>query len=196
MKRRPAAVRREQIALAALRIAGSRGLPALTAATLAEEVGVTSGALFRHFATVDAILAEAVRRAAARIEATFPDPALPPLPRLLTLVRDRVRLLSADPGLAWLLRSEQATLSLPAGAVRRLRALAERSRRFLLDALRKGAAAGSVRRDIAPEVLLVLVTGTVHAVVGLTGVHRGPPPAGPDRVLAALEKLLAERSHA
>ena len=66
--RKPAAERRQEITLAVLRIIGERGLTSLTTATLAEEVGVTTGALFRHFASFDEILRETVRHGIRRME--------------------------------------------------------------------------------------------------------------------------------
>lgn len=193
-KRKSGAVRREEIAVAALRIIGERGIASLTTTTLAEEVGVTSGALFRHFKSREAILQEAARHALAKIESTFPDPTLAPLERLLALADNRVRIVGADPGVAWVLRSEQAYLSLPADAVARLRDLVKRSKRFVLTALRDGSADGTIRSDIAPETLFVPVMGTIHALIGMAGIHatagrtKGSSTA---RVLAALAILLA-----
>ncbi|PIV81662.1 hypothetical protein COW53_03125 [bacterium CG17_big_fil_post_rev_8_21_14_2_50_64_8] len=192
--RKSSAVRREEIAVAALRIIGERGLASLTTATLAAEVGVTSGALFRHFDSREAMLNEAARFALARIESTFPDPSLPPLKRLFALAENRVRIVGRDPGVAWVLRSEQASLSLPAEAVVHLQDLVKRSKRFVLTALRDGAADGTVRTDIEPEILFVPVMGTIHALIGMAGVHaaagrvRG---SGTGPVLAALAVLLA-----
>lgn len=188
--RKPGAERREEIAKAVLRIVGERGLTALTTAAVAEEIGVTSGALFRHVASREEMLEEAVRHAEERIQGTFPDPSLPPIDRLLGLARSRVRLLASEPGLAWLLLSEQAFLTLPPEAVDRLRGLAERSGRFLLDAIREGVEAGAIRDDIEPGALLVIVKGAIHALVPMRGVHRGAA-RGPDRVLDALRHLLA-----
>jgi AcrR family transcriptional regulator len=192
--RRPSHERRPQIAAAALRLIGERGLPALTSAALAAEVGLTSGALFRHFPSLDGILEEAVESATQRLAATFPSPSLPARDRLFALLHSRVELLSGDPGLGWLLRSDQAYFALPPAAVARLGDLVERSRAFLLAALREGAAAGTIRSDVEPEALLVLVTGAVHALVGQQGVHRNAAP--PDaqrraRLLRALETLLS-----
>jgi AcrR family transcriptional regulator len=191
--RKSAAKRREEIARAVLRIIGERGLTSLTTTTLAAEVGVTTGALYRHFASIDEILSETVRYGVEKIEATFPDPALPPLDRLQTLARNRVRLLGEDPGLAWLLRSEQAYLTLPEDAVRRLRDVIRRSRQFLRRTLREGAAGGSIRSDIEPELLLVPVLGTIHAVIGMRSARhefsRGEQRS-PERVLSALARLL------
>lgn len=192
--RKPASVRREEIARAVLRIVGERGYPALTTATLAEEVGVTTGALFRHFASLEEILRETTAHAIARIEETFPDPSLPPMTRILQLAKNRMRVLGPDPGLSWLLRSDQAPLVLPADAVETLRAVVARSRKFVLDAVREGASDGSIRSDIEPEILVVPILGTIRALIGMSGVHRyatGGPKNVPDRVLAALATLLA-----
>ncbi len=188
----PSAQRREQIVEAVLRIIGRQGLTSLTTSTLAREVGVTTGALFRHFATLDEILREVVRHALRQIEATFPDESLPPLERLLGLAGNRVRLLRSNPGLAWVLRSEQAYLTLPGDAVGKLRELVDRSKRYLLAAIRDGVARGSVRGDIQPEILLVLVMGAIHAVAGMSGVHRGSQAApNPDQALQALKLMLS-----
>jgi AcrR family transcriptional regulator len=192
-RRKSTVERREQIAQAVLRIIGERGLTTLTTATLAAEVGVTSGALYRHFASLDEILIETVRFGVEKIEATFPDAGSPPLDRLLELAERRVRLLRTDRGLAWLLRSDQAYLVLPDQAAQSLRDVARRSRTFLLDALIDGAQAGSIRRDIEPEILLVTVLGTIHALIGSGDPHpshpgRTPPP--PERVLTGLTRLL------
>lgn len=192
--RKPTTERRREIAEAVLRIIGERGLTSLTTATLAEEVGVTTGALFRHFASLDEMLRETVRHGIERMDETFPDPSLPPLERLLELARNRVRVLRANPGLSWLLRSEQAYLTLPDEAVESLQSLVKRSRRYVLNAIREGSSQGSIRDDIEPEVLLVPVMGTIHALAGMPGVHRlasKTEASNRDAVLSALERMIA-----
>jgi AcrR family transcriptional regulator len=185
--------RRQEIALASLKIIGERGLTSLTTASLAEEVGVTTGALFRHFASLNDILRESVRHAVERMEETFPEDTLGPLERLMMLARNRVSVLRSSPGLAWLLRSEQAYLTLPDDAVDALRALVRRSRKYLLDAIRQGAALGAIRDDIEPEVLLVPIMGTIHALAGMPGAHNlasRTDVAKREAVFAALEKMI------
>lgn len=192
--RKPAAERREEILGAVCRIIGESGLSSLTTTVLAGRVGVTSGALFRHFASRDEILDGAVSYALARIGATYPDPALSPLERLLALGRNRIALFRAEPGIAWLLRSEEASLSLPPHAVARLREQVDRSGRYLLDTIREGVAEGTIRADIEPEHLRIIVMGTIHALAGMPGVHqeaRKSRRRDPEPVLAALERLIA-----
>lgn len=190
--RKPRTQRRAEIVKAALRIIGERGLTSFTTAAVAEEVGVTTGALFRHFDSLDAVLQGAVDHAIERIDATFPDAGLPPRERVLELARGRIELFGADPGLSWLLRSDQAYLVLPGESVAGLRAVVRRSKRFLLKAIREGAEAGDFRGDIEPKILLVPVMGTIHALAGMPGIHRKSarrPDTG--RVLGALLKMLA-----
>jgi AcrR family transcriptional regulator len=192
LTRKPTTERREEIVLAVLRIIGERGLTSLSTSSLAEEVGFSTGALFRHFDSREEILAEVVRHALARIEETFPDASLPPLQRLKELAVNRVRLLSENPGLGWLLRSDQAYLELPEASVELLRGAVKRSRRFLLDALREGAERGEIRDDIEPELLLVPILGTIHALAGSPGLQRhAARDHQPDRIFSALLQMLA-----
>jgi AcrR family transcriptional regulator len=192
--RKASAERRVEIARAVLRIIGEQGITSFTTTALAKEIGVTSGALFRHFASRDEILQETVRYAVVKIEETFPDRSLPATERLLQLARNRVRLLGSEPGIVWLLRSEQAHLTLPKSAVKLLDSLIKRSRQFLLDAIREGARQGTIRDDIKPDILLVLVMGTIHALLGMPGIRRPSKrklSPDPELILSALMRMIA-----
>ena len=192
--RRPGAERREQIAQAVLHIVGTTGITSLTTTAVAREIGVTSGALFRHFKSRDEILDEAVRYATRQIDKTYPDETLPAPERIVALARNRLLVLRSEPGVAWLLRSEQASLALPKDAVRLLHSRIERTKQYILDAIEDGVAEGSIRGDIAPEILLVPIVGTIHAVLGMPGI-RGKTTAkessNPDAVLSALMRMIA-----
>lgn len=190
--RLPQAERREQVAHAALAILGDRGLAGLTTTALAEAIGVTSGALFRHFASREEMLEETVRVAASRVEATFPDPELPAPERLRALALARVRLISEEPGIAWMLRSNQAQQALPPAAVKRLRRLVRRSRAYIQQALEEAIETGDVRADLAPDMLLLVFTATVHALIGKRGVAGGRTRRSkPEQAIDDLLTLLA-----
>jgi AcrR family transcriptional regulator len=60
--RRSAEARRREIADAALCVIAAEGLGHFTALAIAREVGLTDGALFRHFPTKDAIVDAAIDR--------------------------------------------------------------------------------------------------------------------------------------
>lgn len=191
--RKSASERREDVYRAVFRVIGQRGVSGLTTAVLAEEVGVTNGALFRHFPSRDAMLEGAVEHALEKIGETFPAEDLPPLDRILGLAQNRVRLFGSEPGLAWLVRSEEAYLAMPAAAAARLRAVVTRSAGYLLRAVREGMLDGTIRNDVVPESLLVVIMGTIHALLGQRGVHgRGERAVKRDTngVLEVLRRLL------
>lgn len=192
--RKSSAERREEILGAVLEIIGTRGIAALSTSAIAEAVGLSTGALFRHFASLDDILTETTRHAVERLEGTFPDPGLPPLERIATLASNRVRTFGADPGLAWLVRSDQALLRLPDEAVKMLERIVDRSRRFIRDALVEGAGNGEIRGDIPPDVLMVPVMGTIHAAIGMSGVHGRAARSRATRAIDALTLLLEHPS--
>jgi len=198
--RQPGVQRREQIAGAVLEIIGERGLTSLSTATLARQVGLSSGGLFRHFASFEEIMEEATRMAVGMLEATFPEPDLPPLERIRTLALNRIELLGANPGLTWLLMSQQAYLTLPPASVTKLRSVVHRSKSFLVSAVRDGVSQGSIRADLEPDALLVTILGTIHALIGMQGVARGRTKNAEQVVdallimLRPLENPRAERS--
>lgn len=186
--------RRDEIARAVLGIVGEKGLQALTTTAVADRLGLTSGALFRHVASRDDMLRETAHLAAELIAETFPPAGGRPLQRLRHLARERVRLMRSWPGVAWLLTSDQATLSLPADAADALRGMVLRTRTFVLDAVEEGRRDGTIRRDVGAGELALVFVATVHALIGAPGVRRGEGADTDDRVertLDAVDRLLA-----
>lgn len=197
--RKPTSVRRREISEAALRVIGEHGATALTTARLARELGLTPGALFRHYASMNEVLEAVVDLAIERVEASFPPEDLAPLERVRRLLLRRIGLITEEPGLAWLLLSDQVYLCVPGDAVDRLRALVQRSRAFLLRALEEAAERGELRGDLAPAMLLPILSGTVHALSSSRGVHSRtdtPAAARPEQVVEGLLGLLVTPSPA
>ena len=161
MKRRPESGRKTEIADAILRIAGREGVGALTMERLGRELGITSGALFRHFPSRTAMLNEAANRAVMLLETTFPSSALPPLERLHQFVVARSRLAAEHSGIPQLVFSEQFGKALPPKGARAALGIVLRTRDFLVGALREAAACGEVRRDIPAEELVLIVIGAI-----------------------------------
>jgi len=157
--------KRAEIADAALRIIETRGIAALTTSALAGELGVSSGAPFRHFANREEILEAVVRRVEELILATFPPETDPPLERLQALLRARARVVGGHRGIGRLMFSEQFALALPEAAAARLRSLVVRTRVFLLTALEEGQREGALRGDLAAEALLPVVFGMLMHLV-------------------------------
>jgi len=189
--RHPGTKRREQIALAALQIIGEQGLASLSTATLAAQVGLSSGGLFRHFASIEEILQEATRISVEMLEATFPEPDLPPVERIRTLGLNRVKLLGGNRGLTWLLMSQQAYLKLPADSVKQIKQVVGRSKQFLLSAVLDGVSDGSIRSDLEPKALLITILGTVHTLIGMQDAEGGQETESrPEEVMDSLLIML------
>jgi TetR/AcrR family transcriptional regulator len=163
--RRPTETRRSQITDAALQIVASRGIAALTTRTLAEAVGLTSGALFKHFPSLDAIHEAMAHRVAELLDGTYPNPALAPRERLARLAEARVDLVSRRAEVLTLVMSDQFALAMPDAAVAALRAAVGKTVQFVVTALRDGQADGSVRGDVPAEALAMLFVGAIQATV-------------------------------
>ncbi|MFT5233838.1 MAG: AcrR family transcriptional regulator [Candidatus Krumholzibacteriia bacterium] len=186
--------RRIEIAQAILRIIGERGLAALTTAGVAEEVGVSAGALFRHFASRDEMVSAAAELALQMIDQTFPSSDLAPLDRVVGLARNRAELLRSELGIAWLLKSDQAHLVLLEGAAQKVQEMGTRSKNFLRQAILEGREDGTIRTDVQPEVIMVTVMGTIHALTGISKIHSSTDSQSkldPEIIFSGLKRMLA-----
>ncbi len=183
--------RQTDIADALLRIAGREGIGSLTMARLAREVGVTSGALFRHFPSRAAMLDEAAARAVALLETTFPPPGLPPRERMRWFLAARVALVQHHPGVPQLIFSEQFRKALPPSGARALRAMVRRSFDFVCEALAEGAARGEVRRDIPPADLAATILGTLLVRVFLVATLPDLEPLDAESAWSMISRLAA-----
>lgn len=186
--RRSTQDRQVELTDAALHLIATRGIAALSTRALAEEVGLSSGAIFRHFRSLDDLLLSVVGRVEEVLAATYPPPELLPLERLRGLVRARSRAVGQRLGILRLVLSEQFLLSLPDGCSARLLACVQQTRRYVESCLQEAQDAGTVRADLPPEVLAPIVMGTIQMLA-----LAPPAPMAPDLnpVEAGLFKLLA-----
>ncbi len=183
--------RRTEIADAALRIIATRGIAALTVATLASELGLTGGALYRHFASTDAILVAVAQRAVELVDGTLPPGDLPPLEWLERFVESRSTKVGGHPGLARLLVSDQLAMALPAPALEHVQGAVRRTFAAIERALRRGQEVGDVRDDVDARDLVPIVAGTVQMLaLARAGSHQSRMVV-PARTWSALRTLLA-----
>lgn len=166
--RRTSEVRQVELIDAALRVIATRGVAALTTRTLAEQVGLSSGAIFRHFASLDALLDAVVTRVENVLEATYPPADLPALERLDRFVEARSAAVGGRVGILQLVQSEQFHLALPAPAAARLAACVQRSRRFVVECVRDGQRTGEIRADLDAAALAAVIMGTTALVARAT----------------------------
>lgn len=164
MQGKPTRGRRAQIVGAAMRIIATRGVRKFTAQQLASEIGVTPGAIFRHFKTMDAIVDAVVDRMEAVLAADFP-PRLPdPLERLHVFFERRVQTILANPDASRMLLSDHLAQAGGRGRASRVEEFKARSQAFVLACLREAARRGLLRDKAEPEAGAVLVIGAIFAL--------------------------------
>ncbi len=191
--RRSTDERRAQITDAAIDLIATRGIAALSTASLAAEVSLTTGALFRHFPSFDAILVAVAQRAEERLAGTFPSPELPPLERLAQFFVARTTLASEKAGIPRLVLSDQLAQAVPEEARKILQGAVLETRRFVTRALEDGQRQGAVRTDVEAEPLAMIVMGTMQ-VVTLAAVLRSGRAASPTVLRETLFRLISTSS--
>ncbi|MBK8480915.1 MAG: TetR/AcrR family transcriptional regulator [Proteobacteria bacterium] len=162
--RKSSGERRTEIADAAIKIIGERGLREFTAAQVAQEVGIKDGTVFRHFKDMNAIAEAALDRLQALVGMS-PPPTADPLEGLKEFVLSRLRSVTAQPALQALLFSDQLSHALGAEGPPRVAALRNRGRAFVRSCLHEAAEQRLLREDLDLEAAVVLVTGMVMGFV-------------------------------
>ncbi len=186
--RKPADARRREIADAALRLVGERGLSRFTAIEIAREVGVSDAALFRHFPTKDAIVLAVVDRVEEILFEGFPPPDPDPIARLGRFFERRVAVIRENPGAARVIGSELLAQVAPPEGVARVAGFRRRSRAFVHRTLVEARRKGLLARGLAPDEATVLVLGAILAL-GHAGIGSGAQRSLPARVWTALERV-------
>ena len=168
-RRKPTQVRRSEIADAAMRLIAARGARGFTARSLAREVGITDGAVFRHFPSMDAVVGAVVERMESVLFTELPVEGGDPLTRLRRFFEQRVDAILKHPHLSRLLLSDQlAQLGAP-GQAARLEEFKHRTRSYVLECLREAERCGDLRGVAGPEEGAVLVQGAVLALAHAGG---------------------------
>lgn len=184
-KREPTASRKLQIADAALKIIATHGVARFTTAAIAREVGMTEGALFRHFTSKEEIVLAAIGRVEELFELDAPDLEGPPLERLRGFLEHRVRVVHQHGGIPRLVFSDElASVAGGAGSAR-ARAIRERARATIRGCLEEAKRTGHLADGLDVEAASMVVLGTVMGLV-----FSEPPRAVVVRTLDALERML------
>lgn len=159
--RKPTEVRQAEIVEAAMHIIAREGSRKFTASLLASRVGVTTGAIFRHFSTMDEIVEAIVGRIEAMLFDDLPAEVPDPLERLGVFFERRMRTIAAHPEVSRLLLTDHLAQAAGRAPAARLAEFRRRSRDFVLGCLREAAQAGQLREGVAPEEGAVLVLGSL-----------------------------------
>ena len=187
--RRTSSDRRIELTDAALHIIATKGIAALSTRQLAAQVGLSTGAIFRHFASLDELLDAVVARVEAVLEATYPPATVPPVERLERFIEARSTAVGHQLGILRLVLSDQFLLALPDSGSARLAACVQKTRAFVVECLREGQDAGELRGDLPAETLAPIVMGTVQ-MLALSSTKTRQRDAEARAVLGSLLALL------
>jgi len=194
--RLPTAERQRQIAAAALRIVSTQGVHRLTAAALATEVGISDGAIFRHFRNMGEIVDAAIDAFEALLMGSFPPPTDDPLERLGTFIVNRLELVRERPELLRLAFNDRLVEAAGESGAARVRELVQRSVAFVRTCLHEAQSEGTVSPTVSTTLLVWSVLGVVRGAAtrdaargdGDTDLSNAPP----DEVWRALRRFLTE----
>ncbi len=186
--------RQTQIVDVAMRIIATKGARRFTAQLLATEIGVTAGAIYRHFESMEAIVDAVVERMGAILFEGFPPEASDPIERLGLFFRRRTRTILANPHLSRMLLSDHLSQAAGPGQAERLETFKRRSQTFVIGCLREAAQDGALKRGVSPEAGAVIVLGSVlylsHSSARVASEDRIERLS--DEVWVALEQTLRE----
>lgn len=188
----PAAERKRQIAEATLEILALRGARELTAVQIAREVGIQDGSLFRHFASIEHMVAAAIDLFEERMAESFPNSAGEPMQQLRQFFLHRANLVTKHPHVMLLAFDNRLSEIAGDKSAQQVRRMVERSVGFVRRCLEATQRDGIVRTDVSAEVLIWIVIGVLRGACGASaGPRAKPSPAlAPEKAWHALEMLL------
>ena len=166
-KHLPAEERRAATVEAVVALAAEQNPSDITTAAIAQRMGLTQGALFRHFPSKDAILQAvmswASERLLARIDAAIHD-AASPVAALEAVFMTHIDFIAQHPGVPRMLFSElqRPTETLPR---RMVQTLVEHYRERLQRLLAAGQALGELDTGLDTQAAATLFVGTVQGRV-------------------------------
>ena len=143
-RRLPTSERREQLAAAALRILSDRGFAALTAKNLGNEVGITDGAVFKHFSDKEAIVEAAIDMFEELLRIPAISNTIPPMERLRTFFVGRLSLMRDRPEILELAFTRRLESAEGAPGVARVRRTMNSSITFIRTCLREAQRRGEI----------------------------------------------------
>ena len=161
MERESTIVRQEQIKQAVLQIIAEKGLHGVSTRNLARKVGLSEGAIFRHFASKRDIIKGIMDDVASDLIDSLREIALGPLPaekKLFTYLCKNVTYLKENQGITILLFSEATHLG-DDELKRTLNLILSEQKQFVIKMVKDGIAEGIFDRQVDPEDVAILYMG-------------------------------------
>ena len=176
--RLPTEERQAEIVAAALKLARDISPVAITTSDIATAIGITQGAVFKHFPTKDAIWLAAMKSVRERLRLKLDEAAraeTSAVRALETMFRAHVAFVIAHPGAPRIIFHE---LQQPADSLvkQEVRALLQAYRKLLLDQFKAGVKAGELPAGLDQDAAATLIVGIVQGLV-MQSMLTGKPAA-------------------
>jgi AcrR family transcriptional regulator len=166
MNRKPADQRKKEIVAATLRLADELGPDRLTTQTIADAVGLTQPAIFRHFPTKQALWRAVADTIAEKMTTAWTEElarTAEPDQRLIALIRVQLRQIEANPAVPAILHSRE--LQIENSELRQqFLTLMMRFQALLVAEFTRARAAGALHGDIEPEDCAVLLISVLQGL--------------------------------
>lgn len=161
--RKPAAERKAQIVDEAMRLAAELGPDRMTTQKLADAVGITQAAIFRHFPSKSEIWLAVADRIGSVMPAKLIESDDPPMDRMRAIVRRQFEFIVKTPSIPAILYSRELHAE---NETLRMQFLAMVTRRQALFAglFQAAAESGSFRKDIDPDDAARLVLSFIQGM--------------------------------
>lgn len=161
MERKQKDERQREIARTALAIIAEEGLGRFTTAAIARRLGLSEGALFRHFKSKRDMVVAAIELVEEMFFQDFPPSGDDPLDRLGALIRQRLAILERHPFLVRLIFSRQLAQASGPGGSELVGRMQSRTLEFIRSCLVEAEAKGLLREGLHADELTVIVFGAV-----------------------------------
>jgi len=193
MARQSTELRRKQIAEAALHIISQQGLGRFTTAAIAAEIGLSEGALFRHFGSKKEIVDAAVERVEQLLAEAAPPHGDDPIQDLGVLFQRRVALMRRYPGVFRILFSDQLAQAASPDTVDRIEKLKQRSMAFIRECARRAVQRRLTRPGLEPPELFAIVHGTALSLAFSSAHPSTTDSPDPVKIWNTLEAMIRKR---
>lgn len=157
------AVRREQIAEAALRLIAAQGIRRLSIAAVARRVGLVPSGIYRHFKDKDELLDAVLELVDQRLQGLVGaarQEVEGPLDRLELILRKHVEFIREGRAFPRLVFSEEVHAGHPARR-ERMRLIVDGYLGAIAEVIREGQEKGVLRTDLDPKSVAIMFLGTV-----------------------------------
>ncbi len=153
--------RQTQIVETSIQILAAEGARRFTVQRLASEIGITGGALYRHFDSMEAVLDAVVDRIEEILFEGFPPKNDGPIERLKAFFYLRIKTISSHPNISVLLLSDHLTQAGGEAQAKRLAEFKQRSQAFVKKCFIEAKSKGLMTDKIHPETATLIFLGAI-----------------------------------